>query len=904
MVSSQIDHIKKKLGQVKGQGLRSFGDEAHGFKSAPLPSREVQKWELVHGVQLPEQYRKFLTEIGPGTGPYYGIFPLTRWGEFIGGLFDDGVDASSCSRGVPKDALSAPNEFVPGPNQVDEELAFDEVHCPYKGLIAIGHQGCTGYVLLVVSGPNAGRVVYSDLDQLNAYMCRDETFLDWYERWLDEMLEGMDVTWFGFVPGGTEAQLWGMFRADDADEKLKQEVVFAFRGRNRLSDETLDELEKLASHSGLQVQVLSTLGKHAPGRVQALALSLIQHCDTSLRLAAVRALDLDEVGADPLIPLVFEEESDVALAAFFRIETAGLMDPSLRRQIIMTAKSPSARSQAAWKYGFSADDADVILSCLRGPSFGVILSGISHVRLLDPEVALRELERVLEVEVENREGAIRAVGRLDHPRAGDLIFRFLDDEDDFVRLATLEALAELGDERLKVSAKRMLKEDRIPIVRTKSGSRSHSKTIAQLTKEVLKRHGFWVLWGVMLLISCAAQPTEVESQLCGYALGKAMEREMGDPEPMNCEVFGDVRRKSKNLDSALPEYLKNTHVLTERPEDFRLQILISELLEVDGVPCLVEHGYRVDAEYFYPASAIKSVASVTALRVADGMGVGLDDELVFGGTSKSPRSTLRGLVEETQIVSSNEAFNRLYEFSGHDLMNGWMWNLGLTSLQMQHRMFSKATPDEERIVPEVQVCQGEPCVLRPLFPERRSDWTWSKTTASGLQVGTSYRDLITGDLIEGPMDFSTKNIFSLRDHQRLMIGLIRPGLGGAPDFRLSKQARDLLIQSMERDPTSYRPSLGEGALQRFKPMSPGLGEVEGLRYLNKAGRALGFHVENAILVKGELAEPERMVFVTAAIYVNKNGRLNDDTYEYQTLSFPFFEELGRLVAAEFLTGAD
>jgi hypothetical protein len=33
-------------------------------------------------------------------------------------------------------------------------------------------------------------------------------------------------------------------------------------------------------------------------------------------------------------------------------------------------------------------------------------------------------------------------------------------------------------------------------------------------------------------------------------------------------------------------------------------------------------------------------------------------------------------------------------------------------------------------------------------------------------------------------------------------------------------------------------------------------------------------------------------FVTAVIYTNANETLNDDTYEYEEIAFPFFAELG------------
>ena len=79
-------------------------------------------------------------------------------------------------------------------------------------------------------------------------------------------------------------------------------------------------------------------------------------------------------------------------------------------------------------------------------------------------------------------------------------------------------------------------------------------------------------------------------------------------------------------------------------------------------------------------------------------------------------------------------------------------------------------------------------------------------------------------------------------------------------------------------------------------MLPGLREVidvTRLRYTNKAGRAYGFHIDNAYVED----EPSgKGFFVTAAIYANPNGILNDDDYAYNDLSAPFLAAVGEALA--------
>ena len=78
------------------------------------------------------------------------------------------------------------------------------------------------------------------------------------------------------------------------------------------------------------------------------------------------------------------------------------------------------------------------------------------------------------------------------------------------------------------------------------------------------------------------------------------------------------------------------------PEQFRVQVLVSEVSNgTEGRTRLVRNGYRVDAEYFYPASAIKLCAAVAALRKIEdarerhGGGDLLDATMVIGPLSAS-----------------------------------------------------------------------------------------------------------------------------------------------------------------------------------------------------------------------------------------------------------------------------
>lgn len=378
------------------------------------------------------------------------------------------------------------------------------------------------------------------------------------------------------------------------------------------------------------------------------------------------------------------------------------------------------------------------------------------------------------------------------------------------------------------------------------------------------------------------------------------------------------------LEKELPEELR---VLIEEPEAHRLQILVGQVVETtSGDTCLIEHGLRVDAEYFYPASSVKTLASIAALQLASEYEgaprpeLDLDDIIWlrerddpndrYSTFTSKPAGTLRNLVEEAQIISSNQAYNHLFDLVGHERLNQAIRQAGLKSTRLQHRFFSQRTPEQERWSPAVSIQQGsyqgatqsetdnvQPD-LHPLLPARQSTAAMPPLEINGIQVGSSY---IEGrEIRHQPMDFSPFNYFSLADHLHLMAFLFRPDLTKIYFQGLSSDHLSLLTDAMVRDPLEYRPNLGAGAQRRFKPALSGVEEIlppERVRYSNKGGRAYGFHIENAYILDTHTG---RDVFLAVVVYVNQNQRLNDNTYEYDELSFPFLQALGAIVARQFL----
>lgn len=203
-----IDSIRKDLErcQMAKQKPKIFGADSHQFKLNPVVRKSVLKnFETKHCVVLPDDYRRFLTEIGNGgAGPYYGVFKFhemddgfafQRWKEnngFVGMI------------GKPFPHTSAWNDCQPFPEEDDfenEDLYVAEVERidnvywntdNVNGAIPICHQGCAIRNWLVISGPEAGNVwedLRADEGGLQPTKLKRKkrlTFLEWYDNWLQQ----------------------------------------------------------------------------------------------------------------------------------------------------------------------------------------------------------------------------------------------------------------------------------------------------------------------------------------------------------------------------------------------------------------------------------------------------------------------------------------------------------------------------------------------------------------------------------------------------------------------------------------------------------------------------------------------------------------------------------------------
>lgn len=368
------------------------------------------------------------------------------------------------------------------------------------------------------------------------------------------------------------------------------------------------------------------------------------------------------------------------------------------------------------------------------------------------------------------------------------------------------------------------------------------------------------------------------------------------------------------LRAALSANPRLEHIF-ENAEDYRLQVVLGLVeMDLDGRAVLRQRTFRAGDEYFYPASTVKLFAAVAAaqkvaaLREETPYAIDLDTLMVFHplfdddvmetddpDNLETGSITVREQIREIFLVSDNQAYNYLYEMVGQDGIAESIRAAGLEAPRIVHRLSEFRTPEENRQLPEVTFVGRD---FKHTLPQRTTDPLPPPEPVERIVVGRSY--YADGELIEEPMDFSTKNYFPLVDLQRGLCMLVRPDVDcGGPGFALSDDDREVMKKAMSQYPRKSTNPIYEREEypdDYVKNLLPGIERVIPKRHIkiyNKTGQAYGFSTENAWVVDTRTGNH---FFLAATLYTNKNGILNDDEYEYEETARPFMADLGEAVA--------
>ena len=376
---------------------------------------------------------------------------------------------------------------------------------------------------------------------------------------------------------------------------------------------------------------------------------------------------------------------------------------------------------------------------------------------------------------------------------------------------------------------------------------------------------------------------------------------------------GISNNNSELLSKIFQSMYKDFPKIVENPEEFRVQIIYTQIdRDNEQIPIFTSHKFNVVPEkYFYPASTVKFPAAVLALDKInryESLGVTKDSKLTIGSdrdwmesvdndnSSATGNASIGHYIKKIFVVSDNDAFNRIYEFLGHDYFNNRMWAIGYSDIRFRHRLSIRLNDEENRYTNSFDFFSGKG---KRLFsqPSNYSDVNLPLNSKDNF-IGNAY--LLDGQKIYGQMDFSQKNFFKLMDQHRFLQQVMFPELFEKEDnLFLTQSDYNFLYEWMSKLPKDSKyPSYPD-----YKKFPDGFCKFfmfgdkndyipSNIRIYNKVGMAYGFLTDNAYIID-TISGVE--FFLSAVIYVNSNGVLNDDEYEYEELGLPFLSTLGQKI---------
>jgi hypothetical protein len=258
--NDQIQRIKNKFPKAKkaDKYLEVSGASSHKYQlNDPATAEEVSAFEGKYGIQLPDCYKSFILQVGnagiayenSAAGPFYGIYPFGKnEGELIYGNADKYLKNNCVIYPAMSDQYwKSLNENIENNEDISDEDFDKELGKIFGGILPIGSQGCTYIHGIIIQGEYRGCVVNICRDRQKPQFSFEKNFLDWYERWLDEVISGELLkegpSWFGYSMGGSDTEIIRIFLGANTIQQ-KTDCLKGILSKTKIEAATIQIIEE------------------------------------------------------------------------------------------------------------------------------------------------------------------------------------------------------------------------------------------------------------------------------------------------------------------------------------------------------------------------------------------------------------------------------------------------------------------------------------------------------------------------------------------------------------------------------------------------------------------------------------------------------------------------------------
>jgi hypothetical protein len=368
-------------------------------------------------------------------------------------------------------------------------------------------------------------------------------------------------------------------------------------------------------------------------------------------------------------------------------------------------------------------------------------------------------------------------------------------------------------------------------------------------------------------------------------------------------------------DAVLETILKNNNdvVFTDvlqHAEKYKCQIIYTQInRDKHNKPRFRNYYYNYDPHlYFNPASTVKlplAFLSLEKLNAIHKRAVNKYTTVQFDSsyagqtaaykdsTSESGLPSIAHYIKRAFLISENDPYNRMYEFVGQQAINRSLHNKGYTDVRIT-RQFSGLTPEQNRHTNAVRFIDTKGSLLYAQPPAYNTD---SFDFSHIIKIGKAHYNR-NDSLVNEPFDFTQHNNISLEDLQEILESVLFPeSVNASKRFNLTNNDYQFLYRYLSQYPSEtnypkYDTSKFYDSYVKFFFRDSSHHIPSHIRVFNKVGWSYGFMTDVAYVADFK----NNVEFMLAAtIYVNSDDILNDGKYDYNSISYPFFYQLGQTV---------
>ncbi len=368
-------------------------------------------------------------------------------------------------------------------------------------------------------------------------------------------------------------------------------------------------------------------------------------------------------------------------------------------------------------------------------------------------------------------------------------------------------------------------------------------------------------------------------------------------------------------DSYLADILKeNKDPLLQKilasPKEFRLQIVYTQInRDKNNKPHFKNYFYNYDSTLYYnPASVVKLPLAALALEKLNKInqpGVNKNTTILFDSsypkqkvlykdtTAENDLPTIAQFIKKALLISDNDAYNRLYQFVTQQTIHQQLRAKGYKNLIIP-RQFMGFNYTGNRYSNPIRFVNADGKLIYAQPQTFNKD---SLVFTKDIWVGVNHW---TNDdvLVPGPMNFKGQNNLSILDLQQILQSIMFPNsVPKKQRFHLTKADYAFLHKFLSQYPSEtdypkYDTDEFYDSYVKFFFQDTTKKMDENIRVFNKVGWSYGFLTDVSYVAdfKNNIE-----YLLTATVYANSDGVINDGKYDYKTVGHPFLKALGNTI---------